>query len=124
MSAFFASIFAWLTSTGWGMATIVGFVLMLIAKFAPREKLWIAFKPSSDVVAILINTFLLKWLGKKTAIKVEEGLFCTIFYIGRKWFENCEAKLLSDNIDEPIKIIKTESLVKPKEPKEPRGGTY
>jgi hypothetical protein len=109
------TILQWLTNTGLGISTLVTLVLAALLKIMPRDKLWTIVKPSAIAVGFFINTLLLKLLPKKDAIKVEEGVFCTLTYVGRMWFQEVEATILSDNVDGissgDVVINKTKSIV-------------
>jgi len=94
------AILTWLSGTGLGISTIVALVLSLLLKVMPRDKLWAIVKPSAIFVGFLINNTLLKLLSKKDAVKVEEGVICTLTYVGRMWFQQVETTVLEDNVKE------------------------
>jgi hypothetical protein len=117
MSHIFETIVAWLTSSGIGIPMIVSFAVALFLKYCPREKVAAILKPIAISIGFAINTVLLKIFPRKTAIKVEEGIVCTITYAGRMFFTWIEEEVLKDNAIElktgEAKILKHKSLVIP-----------
>lgn len=77
-----------------GVVTVA--IAALLKKY-PREKLLKLITPVINGFAITIDALLLKWLPKKAAHKVEEGLLCTITFLMRNAADIFEKKILENN---------------------------
>ena len=75
-----------------------GLGVAVFAKICPREKVlaWIA--PSATTAGKALSVLLVRWLGKGSAEKVEEGVICTLTFAIRKWLDIFEATILTDNV--------------------------
>lgn len=71
-------------------AVVIAFVL----KVVNRNKLWFVIKPSAVIVAVAINSLLLRFLPKKSVDAVENGLILTIVWLGKEWLSEVERKIL------------------------------
>ena len=63
----------------------------------PKEKLWNMVKPFIKIGATATDAMLLRWLPKKVAEKVEEGVICTLLYVAKQSVSYFEDILLSNN---------------------------
>ena len=81
----------------WAIGLAVGAVLAVIARFLPREKLVKAGTPMAIAAAVALDMFLMKWLPRKMAEKVEEGLVCSVIFTIRELLRIFEEKLVENN---------------------------
>lgn len=91
MSALIATL---LSQFGFLIPVLVSLLLAFIAKVAPREKLRLILRPFAYIAASAIAYVLLRWLGKKDAVKIEEGVFGTLFFVVKGFFEDIELKMV------------------------------
>ena len=73
------------------------FILGLLAKIIDRKKLLKITVPPAKGIAVVISVFFMKYFGKKTAEKIENGLMCTLCYVARETIKAFEKKLVEDN---------------------------
>lgn len=92
-----AKILAWVLSSQGVITIVVTALLGFFAKKFPREKLFLIIKPFAVIIAGTINIFLLKILPKQLAVKVEEGLICSILFCCKSFFQTIEDEILKDN---------------------------
>lgn len=81
----------------WATGLGVGVVLAVIARFLPREKLLKMCRPVAISTAVALDALLLKWLPRKMAENVEEGIVCSFIFVLRECLRIFEEKLVSNN---------------------------
>ena len=83
------SLPGWIHGAAGTMMTgaIVSALLMLIAKKWPKEKLLKMTEGKVEALGKSFDVLLGRWLGEKTAEKLEEGLLPTIGYVLAGWGE-------------------------------------
>lgn len=81
----------------WMIGIGVSIAVAVFIRFCSKEKLMKITQPSAGFAGVALSFLLLKWLPKKVAEKVEEGILCTLTYVARMWLETFEKKLIEDN---------------------------
>lgn len=85
------------TTQVWAMGVAVALLLAAFARFCPKEKLVKMVTPLAKLVGSTIDMLLLKWLPRRAAEKIEEGLFSTIFEVLSQFLSIANSKMLENN---------------------------
>lgn len=80
------------------ITSAVGTGLGVLGKVMPREKMAKISIRWFSTIAVILETFLLRFFPRKAEEELEEGVFCTLSYAIRMGLElGFEARLRSDN---------------------------
>lgn len=108
MEKIFSMIMGWIMTSQGIITLVVTAIIGFITKKFPREKLGAIVDGFAIVAGKFINLTRLPFLPKKLAVKIEEEILTTIFYLFKRFFEKIEDVIIADNAIE----VKESSLPK------------